>query len=38
MTTGVVLHAFGGDEFDYYTIADNCTKLVTKFLDRKAHV
>jgi hypothetical protein len=32
MTTGVVLHAFGGDKFDYYTIADNCTKLVTKFL------
>ena len=31
-SSGVVLHAFGADRFDYYALADNCARLVTKFL------
>ena len=31
-SSGVVLHAFGAGRFDYYALADNCARLVTKFL------
>ena len=31
-SAGVLLHAFGAERFDYYTLANNCARLVTKFL------
>lgn len=31
-TKGALIHAFGGQTFDYYLIADNCARLITKFL------
>lgn len=31
-TKGALIHAFGGQTFDYYLIADNCARLVKKFL------